>query len=133
MPKGVLVVDDDPDARRLARMILEQAGIHVEEAEDVQDFFSMLESGHDPEVVVLDLTMPGPSGWTALNKLRADPARAHLPIVIVTSHDDDQFRATAKRAGVKHYITKPYKPWALLDAVQSSGAPPSTDPWARGR
>jgi CheY-like chemotaxis protein len=129
----LIIVDDDAEARTLARKILEGGGMDVEEAAGSQEFFALLERTGDPDVVVLDLTMPGPSGWTVLNKLRTDAARARLPVVIVTSHDDVEFKAAAKKAGVKHYLTKPYQPWQLLDAVRSSGLPPTSDPWARRR
>lgn len=131
MTRRVLVVDDDPEARFLARHVLEQAGFEVSEAADVAECFAVLDGSGQPDAIVLDLTMPGASGWDAVKTLRDDPARAHLPIVIVTSHDDDQFRAAAKAAGVQHYITKPYEASELLDAVGRRPRPRRKDgPWS---
>jgi CheY-like chemotaxis protein len=128
----VLVVDDDPDIRYLARRYLEHEDIVVVEAAGVDEMFASLDGGTEPDLILLDLTMPGASGWTAVSRLKGDPSRSEIPVVIFTAHDDAEFRAAAKSKGVSAYLTKPFESWELVDAVKRNvRSNRRSDPWAR--
>lgn len=127
----VLVVDDDADVRFIVRRLLEDAGMEVHEAGSVSELFSSLDESELPDVILLDLTMPGPSGWGVLPKLQSDPLRAKIPVVVLTGHNDPEFKAAAKARGAAGYVTKPFKDWELVDAVKRHvKIARRSDPWA---
>jgi CheY-like chemotaxis protein len=126
----VLVVDDDPDIRLVVRALLSAEGMEVAEAGNVNDLFASLDE-QLPDVILLDLTMPGPSGWQVLPKLQSDPARAKIPVIVLTGHNDPEFKAAAKTRGAAGYVTKPFKDWELIDAVKRHvKLVRRRDPWA---
>jgi CheY-like chemotaxis protein len=75
MSVRALIVDDDPDIRFIAGKILETAEIAVDEAGSAEEMFELLDGGAKPDVILLDLTMPGPSGWKALSERRSPSTR----------------------------------------------------------
>jgi CheY-like chemotaxis protein len=80
----VLVVDDDPDSRRVAARFLAEANVHVREAEDGESALVEMRS-HPPDVLVLDLMMPGLDGFGVLATLPADPRLSGIPVVVLTA------------------------------------------------
>jgi CheY-like chemotaxis protein len=85
MPAGaVLVVDDEPEVRRLISEVLKAAGFRSVEAATAEQAWSLLENGLIPSAVLLDLRMPGIGGLGFLLQIRADPRYAWLPVTIVT-------------------------------------------------
>jgi CheY-like chemotaxis protein len=127
----VLVVDDDPDIRLVVKALLATEAIDVDEAGSVKALFETLDAGPLPDVILLDLTMPGPSGWNVLPKLQEDPVRAKIPVIVLTGHNDPEFKNAAKTRGAAGYITKPFKDWELIDAVKRHVKHSRrTDPWA---
>ena len=125
----VLVVDDDPSIRRLVRAFLTNEGAEILEAENVDELSGLLDGGTRPSVIVLDLSMPGKSGWTALPRLLEQGDE--IPVVILTAHNDVEFKKSAIKRGVSSYLTKPFKGWEIVDAVMKA-AGPKRDPWAGG-
>ena len=103
----ILVVDDDPDIRFIASKILTADGNEADEAGDLDEMFSLLDGGLRPDVILLDLTMPGPSGWTAITRLQANPEYAKIPVVILTSSKEEKDLVNSYRLGVNAYIQKP--------------------------
>jgi len=83
---GVLVVEDDAEVRQQVRLVLEQDGWIVTEAENGHEGLSRVAAAR-PQVVLLDLTMPVMDGFTFLEKLRAMPGCADLPVVVLTARD----------------------------------------------
>ena len=123
-----IVVDDDADVRRLVRHILGLEGANVDEAHTVDELFRLLENGEKPDVVMLDLTMPGASGWTALPRLRS--GGDDVPVVIMTGYNDAEFRASAKARGAAAYVTKPFTALEVTSAVDVAiGRESRRDPW----
>jgi len=108
----VLVVDDDITLRFLARESLEQAGFHVEEAEDGAQALSVFASVH-PDVVLLDINMPQMDGFIVCATLRAMPAGDRTPVLMMTGLDDLASIKRAYEVGATDFITKPL-PWAIL-------------------
>ena len=127
----VLIVDDDADLRFIVGRMLEKEGIDTDEAANVNELFSYLEDGGDPDLILLDLTMPGPSGWKVFPQLQSNPKTATIPVIVVTGHDDPEFKAAAKSRGAAGYLTKPFRDWELTDAVKKLiQLTRRADPWA---
>lgn len=111
-----LVVDDSAVIRELIAVNLQLEGFEVETA---NDGVSALEMVHAlaPHVVTLDVMMPRLSGLDTVERLRADPSTAHIPIVIVTGRAQATDIARGKALGVEAYLTKPFEPAELVDVV----------------
>jgi DNA-binding response OmpR family regulator len=114
----MLVVDDAAMLRRLVRRTLETDGHRVLDAEDgVAGRRTM--RAERPDLVVMDVTMPGPSGLEVLRTVRADPALATLPVIILTAGGRAATEPLAVEAGASPYMDKPFSPVALLVLVAS--------------
>jgi two-component system chemotaxis sensor kinase CheA len=114
----VLVVDDQFTVRELERTILEAAGYQVRTAENGRSALAVLDDEGDVECVVSDVEMPGMGGLDLLDAIRARPDRASLPVVIVTSREDDVSRARGAQAGADAWVVKSqFDQQALLDTV----------------
>jgi len=118
MQPRIVVVDDDPDMRRMIKEALSGAGFLIEELVDGAQLADRLRTSPRPELVLLDINMPVQSGWGTLNELRADPALASVPFIMVTSYDDEDFRRRADELGAKGYIVKPFTPRELVNRVR---------------
>lgn len=114
----VLIVDDSPTETHILRGMLEKAGYTVLSAEDG-------ESGvreaieHKPDVILMDVVMPGLNGFQATRQLSKNPETADIPVIMVTTKDQDTDRAWGLRQGAKEYVVKPVKAAELLDKVSS--------------
>jgi CheY-like chemotaxis protein len=127
----VLVVDDDPDLRLLVVRTLAKEGIEADEVATVDELFAYLDEYELPDLILLDLTMPGPSGWNVFPRLKADPELANIPVIVVTGHDDPEFKASAKARGAAAFLTKPFRDWELTDLVKTHiKLARRGDPWA---
>jgi DNA-binding response OmpR family regulator len=102
----VLVVDDTEDCRLILRGMLEAAGHRVRVADSGPQALLMI-AAERPEVLMLDVMMPGMSGLEVLEKLREDPATASLPVILVTARTDDDDVMDGYQHGADYYITKP--------------------------
>jgi len=100
----VLIVDDDPGARRLYGAYLSAAGFDVEEAPSGMDAVKLTEE-REYAAVLMDLDMPGLDGWMTMSLIRA--RRPSLPMVILTAMADPELPARAKRANAAGFLTKP--------------------------
>ena len=117
-PPKVLVVEDSFTVRELQRSILESAGYRVETAHDGRQALERLALDPEIELVVTDVEMPELDGLALTRAIRSDPARASLPVVIVTSRSSDEDRAAGLSAGADAYMTKPsFDQQALLSTV----------------
>ena len=113
----VLVVDDDPGARLLVSSALEVAGFHVITAADGKSAMSQFEA-HPADCVVLDVVMPGMSGFDVCRALRALPNSRHVPILMQTSLDDMQSVQRAYNAGATDFTSKGINPMLLAERVK---------------
>ncbi|HEX9106091.1 MAG TPA: response regulator [Longimicrobiales bacterium] len=118
LARTILVVDDDADARRIARTWLEGAGRRVLEAADGRECVRV---AHDerPDAILLDLILPDVDGWEAARTLRADPATAGIPILGLTGLAFPVLRKRAVEAGCDVVLTKPVSPTRLLQEIDS--------------
>jgi DNA-binding response OmpR family regulator len=114
--KTVLVVDDDRPLRTLCRTSLEEAGFRVLEAADGEQ---ALASVHDdqPDLILLDIMMPGISGWEVTSALLADRSTDQIPIIFMTARTELGDRVRAFGLGAQDYVTKPFDPHALAKTV----------------
>ncbi len=108
----VLIVDDDPLIRLLACQALAAIGMTPLEAENGQDALAAVESS-PPDMVNLDVELPGRDGLEICAELRALPAGRELPVLIMTGRDDSEVIDRAFRAGATDFIGKPID-WQLL-------------------
>jgi two-component system chemotaxis sensor kinase CheA len=114
----VLVVDDQFTVCELERTILEAAGYRVRTAENGRSALAVLDDEADIECVVSDVEMPEMGGLELLDAIRSRPERASLPVVIVTSREDDGSRARGAQAGADAWVVKSqFDQQALLDTV----------------
>ncbi|MFB7949070.1 response regulator transcription factor [Kitasatospora phosalacinea] len=117
-PARILVVDDDPTVGEVVAGYLTRAGHRVDRAEDGQRGLDLAER-HRPDLLVLDLMLPGLDGLEVLRRLRARPDRADLPVVLLTARGDEADRVLGLELGADDYVTKPFSPRELVLRVQS--------------
>ena len=108
----VLIVDDDPTLRMIARATLEKAGFRVEEAEDGEQALKKFIQ-HHPTVIMMDVEMPKLNGFEACKRIREDAVGAHIPILITTGLEDFDSINRAYAAGATDFLAKPIN-WQLI-------------------
>ena len=109
----ILVVDDYQDAREMYAEYLQFSGFRVAEArngnEAVEQAFAL-----KPDLILMDLSLPGMDGWEATRRLKADERTSHIPIVALTGHALAGASEGAKKAGCDSFVTKPCLPDDLV-------------------
>jgi CheY-like chemotaxis protein len=125
MSARVLLVEDHPTMRDAMRAILEADGYEVRETGDGTTALAEIRR-EPPDLVLLDLHIPGIAGDELLRVIKGDPATAKVHVVIVTA-EGEEGRAPALRKGADDYVTKPFGPAALLRTIAqvlgASGSP----------
>lgn len=109
----VMIVDDSPTDVQNIRNILAKAGHQPIEATSGQDAIDRIQKER-PDVVIMDVVMPGVNGFQATRQLAKDPATARIPIMVVSSKNQESDRMWALRQGAKDYLVKPVKESELL-------------------
>jgi two-component system phosphate regulon response regulator PhoB len=114
----VLVVDDEPDVLLLCRLNLQQRGHELLEASNGQ---RALELARDrrPDVIVLDLMLPGMTGYEVLESLRSEDGTSDIPVVVLTAKSLEADRERSHGLGADAFLTKPFLPNDLCDMVES--------------
>jgi DNA-binding response OmpR family regulator len=115
---SVLLIEDDEAQRFVARFALRKAGHEVREAVDGPAGVQAARS-QPPDVIVCDVMMPGMTGYDVLSQLRADPHLATVPVILLTAMSDRKYVRQGMTAGADDYITKPYRPDELCEAVSA--------------
>ena len=113
----VLVVDDDPNIRRMIVAALRRDGYDFLEAPNGREALDMMRADH-PDVVVLDLMMPILSGWDVLRERADDPELRPIPVIIISANRDPEL-ATAVAQGICAFLPKPFDIGALSALVRS--------------
>lgn len=112
----ILVVEDHPTMREAMRLVLEGEGFTIEEASDGDAALAMVRRD-PPDLVFLDLNIPGTSGTDVLSTLKGDPATATVRVIIVTATGEEG-RERVIKLGADEYFTKPFSPLAMLRTVE---------------
>ncbi len=115
----VLLVDDEDTLRRVMKDLLEREGYKVAEARDGVEALDEVDR-RAPDVIVLDLNLPGMDGYTVLAKLRSRPSTRHVPIIVLTAKGDEDNEVRVFELGADDFLTKPFRARALsarLEAV----------------
>jgi DNA-binding response OmpR family regulator len=115
MSSHILIVDDEPDIRQTLRVFLETAGYRVSEAGDGMEALRMTKVA-SPDLILLDLNMPGPCGLTILKKLKADPG-FRASVMVLTAGTNMESALAGIAAGADAYMTKPATRDQLLAKV----------------
>lgn len=129
MAQRILVVDDDKQIVRLVQAYLEKSGYTVLAAYDGDNALRIIRYER-PDLVVLDLMLPGRDGWEITRTLRADAHLAAIPILMLTARVEDTDKIVGLELGADDYLTKPFNPREVVARVRailrrSAGAPTS--------
>jgi DNA-binding response OmpR family regulator len=116
---SILIVDDEPMARTLLRLMLIRAGFEVSEAEDGFDALEKVKRNR-PDVILLDVMMPGMDGFSVCETLRSDSETAALPIIMLSAKTDLDSMTRGLRVGATKYLTKPISPDELTREVRDA-------------
>ena len=117
MSKRILVIEDHEDNRRILRDLLTSAGYETIEAVTGEEGVVLAET-HRPDLILMDIQLPGLDGYEATRRIKAIPALRQIPIIAVTSYALSGDDVKAREAGCDAYVTKPFSPRALLAKVR---------------
>ncbi len=115
----ILVVDDEPDLVSTVQYRLKFANFHVATAANGQEGLERA-AAEKPDLILLDTNMPGMNGHEMLERLRANPALQHIPVIMVTAQCEPQDIAAAAARGISDYVTKPFDFAQLLDKIHAA-------------
>lgn len=119
--RSVLIVDDQPLNRAIARALVGDLGLIASEAEHGQQALDMLQQGALPDVILMDINMPGLDGIGTTRRLRGLPGDAgRVPVVALTANDSPAVQARAREAGMQGVLGKPMDPAGLLRALSAA-------------
>lgn len=114
----ILVVDDEPDVLLLCRLNLQQRGHEMLEAPDGSKALELARDRH-PDVIVLDLMLPGMSGYDVLEALQRDEGTSDIPVLVLTAKSLRADRERSHGLGASAFLTKPFLPNELCEMVDS--------------
>ena len=112
----VLVVEDNADNRRLAVKVLRRAGFETVEADRAEQLVELIRE-HRPDLLLIDVELPGQSGLAAVQQLRANAEPADLPVIAVTAYASSEDRIRCIKAGCTAYLSKPIDINELVELV----------------
>jgi DNA-binding response OmpR family regulator len=113
--RRILLVDDEPELRRMVRRYLQAEGFEVVEASDGRDAVSRL-GGSTPDLVVLDVAMPGIDGFEVLQEIRR---HSDVPVIMLTARTEEVDRVVGLSIGADDYVTKPFSPRELVARIRA--------------
>lgn len=115
----ILVADDDRIVRRIVVAKLSGLGYDVTEAQDGQEALRLLEDGYLPDLVITDSLMPRKSGLELVRGIRSSPDLASLPVIMLTSRQNERDVIEGLETGLDDYVTKPFSPDELAARVRT--------------
>ena len=117
MQRTVLIIEDEKLIIVSTQMVLEAAGFHVESATNGEDGIAKAKS-QTPDLILLDIMMPGIDGWETLTRLKRDAATANIPVVIFTAREHSRGHQKSAEMGAVDYFRKPFEPGELSELVE---------------
>ena len=117
MSKRILVIEDQEDNRRIVRDLLTSVGYETIEAVTGEDGVQAAAT-HVPDLILMDIQLPGLDGYDATRRIKSNPALQHIPIIAVTSYALSGDDVKAFEAGCNGYVSKPFSPRALLAKIR---------------
>ena len=115
--KIILIVEDNPDITNLIRLVLRKAPADLLPAVTATEAWSQM-AKHRPDLILLDMMLPGINGLDFLAQVREDPSHKSLPVIVVSIRADTIFRRRAHELGVLRYLFKPFSPAVLRQEVE---------------
>jgi twitching motility two-component system response regulator PilH len=112
----VLIVDDSPTEAHVLKGMLEKNGFEVETAENGTEGIERAKA-LKPDLVLMDVVMPGLNGFQATRQLTKDPETSDIPVIIVTTKDQETDRVWGLRQGAKDFLTKPISEKTLMEKI----------------
>ena len=112
----VLVVDDEPNILLSLEFLMQQAGFSVATAADAEQALEQI-NRQCPDLLLLDISLPGMSGFDLLERLRADNATKTLPVIMLTAHGREVEKEKGMALGANDYVTKPFSTRELVNRV----------------
>jgi two-component system alkaline phosphatase synthesis response regulator PhoP len=115
--KSILVIDDEPSIGRVVQFKLQQEGFKVRVATDGLEGLAYMKE-EKPDLILLDLMMPGMDGFEVCRRLRAAPETVATPVIILSARGQEMDRLRGAELGVLDFFTKPFSPQKLLERVK---------------
>lgn len=117
--RQIMIIDDSPTDSYLLKTMLEKNGFNTLTAADAQEGIEVVKRER-PDLVLMDVVMPGLNGFQATRELTRNPETAQIPVIIVTRKDQRVDRVWGMRQGAKDYLTKPVKEGALINLINEA-------------
>ena len=114
----ILIVDDSPTERHFLSELLTTHGYQVSTADNGEAALESIKAS-PPQLVIMDVVMPGQNGFQATREITRDPATRHLPVIICTSKHQETDRIWGMRQGAREFIVKPVEPALLLQKIEA--------------
>ncbi len=114
----VLVVDDDAFIRRPLQLLLERSGFEADTAREADEALDKARA-HPPDLICLDIMMPGRDGYSVCESIRSEEDLKDIPVILLTARGQDSDRERGFRAGATEFISKPYSPKALVQLIRT--------------
>jgi twitching motility two-component system response regulator PilH len=115
----IMIVDDSPTDTHLLKKMLEKNGFNTLTASDADEGIEVARREH-PDLILMDVVMPGLNGFQATRELTSDPDTSGIPVIIVTRKDQQVDRVWGMRQGARDYVTKPVKESVLLSLINET-------------
>ena len=116
---SILIVDDSPTEIHVLQTMLEKHGFDIMTASSGEEGIEVTKS-EKPDLVLMDVVMPGMNGFQATRKISKDPETSTIPIIIVTTKDQKTDRMWGMKQGAKDYVTKPAQESELIDKINTA-------------
>ena len=117
MDHRVLIIDDDKWIAVSTAMVLEAEGFAVSSALSGPQGIEMA-AAEAPDVILLDIMMPGMDGWETLERLKQNPATQSIPVIVFTAREHTRGRARTQELGAVEYFRKPFRPELLIQTIR---------------
>ncbi len=114
----VLIVDDSPTEMHILKAILEKGGHQALMANNAEEGIAKTKA-EKPDLILMDVVMPGTNGFQATREITKDPVTAHIPVILVTTKNQETDKVWGMRQGAKDYLTKPVEEAELLAKIKA--------------